>query len=112
MSVGELASAKTYSASRDNSDDSRSSDGPVLLGEGMDLLLEAWGMPAGAVGRDCKEGSEDLREEVVLSRFEKNPRKAGAMGALGRCQAQEMMWLWVRRMSSGRPPGLTAANQN
>ena len=52
MSVGELASAKTYSASRDNSDDSRSSDGPVLLGEGMDLLLEAWGMPAGAVGRD------------------------------------------------------------
>jgi hypothetical protein len=83
VSVGELASARTYSASKDNSDESRCSDGPALFSEGMDLLLEGWGMPAGAVGRDCKEGSEGLRGNLVLSRFEKKPRKEGAMGGSG-----------------------------
>jgi hypothetical protein len=58
----------------------------------MDLLLEAWGMPAGAVGRDCDGGSEGLREEEVLSRFEKKARKAGAIEALGRCETKEMIW--------------------
>jgi len=75
--VGESASARTYSASRDSSELSSCSDASAMLGEGRVLSLdEACGRPAGDFGRECKEGSEDLRRAFAFSRFEKNPRKA------------------------------------
>lgn len=81
VKVGESASARTYSASRDNSDPSNWSDVSAILGEGrLLLLLEAWGRPAGDFGRECRDGSEDLRRAFGLSRFEKKPRKLGAIG--------------------------------
>lgn len=39
VKVGESASARTYSASRDNSDPSSCSDVSAILGEGRLLLL-------------------------------------------------------------------------
>lgn len=77
--VGESASARTYSASRESSELSRRSDASAMLGEGRVLLLEldeACGRPAGDFGRACREGSEDLRRALGFSRFEKKPRKA------------------------------------
>jgi hypothetical protein len=77
LRVGESASAMTYSASRDSSEPSSCSDVSAMFGEGRGLLLaEVGGMPAGDFGWDCEEGSEDLREVLALSRFEKKPRKA------------------------------------
>ena len=69
------ASARTYSASRDNSESSSCSDVSTILGEGMLLVLER-GMLVGELGLYWEEDRGDLRR-TAESRFEKKAKKAG-----------------------------------